>query len=113
MLQRVRSTYTARYGSTADHSPAHLRHDTAYAQRIPAYGDTRLTMLPRTSQALFIALTAALLIILGTFGIFAAEASSFQVIVSEVNTYGSVLPIDPNVPDLAEPETATIPSLPY
>ena len=70
-------------------------------------------MLPRTSQALFIALTAALLIILGTFGIFAAEASSFQVIVSEVNTYGSVLPIDPGTPDLAEPESATIPGFSY
>lgn len=70
-------------------------------------------MLPRTSQCIFLALTAALLIILGTFGIFAAEASSFQIIISEVNAYGSVLPLDPNAPDLAEPDTAAIPDLPY
>ena len=70
-------------------------------------------MLPRFSQCLFLGLTAALLIILGTFGIFTAEASSFQIIVSEVQTYGSVLPIDPNDPNIADPELANIPGLPY
>lgn len=70
-------------------------------------------MLPRTSQCLFIALTAALLIILGTFGIFAAEASSFRIIVSEVQTYGSVMPVDAYDPALTEPEMATAPGLPY
>ena len=40
-------------------------------------------MLPRTAECLFLALTAALLIVLGTFGIFSAEASSFQIIISE------------------------------
>ena len=44
-------------------------------------------MLPRTSQCLFLALTAALLIILGTFGIFTAEASSFRIIVSDIVLY--------------------------
>jgi hypothetical protein len=60
-------------------------------------------MLPRT-QCLFLALTAALLIILGTFGIFTAEASSFRIIVSEVQMYGSVMPIDANDPGLAGSE---------
>lgn len=70
-------------------------------------------MLPRTSQCIYIALTAALLIILGTFGIFTAEAASFQTIISEVQTYGSVQPIDLNDPNIADPEMATIPGLPY
>ena len=70
-------------------------------------------MLPRISQCLFIALTAALLIIFGTFGIFTAEASSFQTIISEVQTYGSVMPIDPNTPSLADPEMASTPGFPY
>ena len=69
-------------------------------------------MLPRT-QSLFLALTAALLIVLGTFGIFAAEASSFRVIISDVQTYGVVMPIDANDPGAAESEMATIPGLPY
>jgi hypothetical protein len=60
-------------------------------------------MLPRT-QCLFLALTAALLIILGTFGIFTAEASSFRIIVSEVQMYGSVMPIDAYDPGLAGSE---------
>ena len=70
-------------------------------------------MLPRTSQCLFLALTAALLIILGTFGIFTAEASSFRIIVSDVQTYGAVMPIDANDPNVADPTLATIPGLPY
>ena len=70
-------------------------------------------MLPRTSQCLFLALTAALLIVLGTFGIFTAEASSFRVIISDVQTYGAVMPIDANDPNLADPALATIPGLPY
>jgi hypothetical protein len=69
-------------------------------------------MLPRT-HCLFFALTAALLIILGTFGIFTAEASSFRVIISDVQTYGVVMPIDANDPNLADPDVATIPGLPY
>ena len=69
-------------------------------------------MLPRT-QCLIFALTAALLIILGTFGIFTAEASSFRVIISDVQTYGVVMPIDANNPNLADPDLATIPGLPY
>ena len=70
-------------------------------------------MLPRTSQCLIFALTAALLIVLGTFGIFTAEASSFRVIISDVQTYGVVLPIDANDPGDADPEMATLPGLPY
>jgi hypothetical protein len=69
-------------------------------------------MLPRT-QCIIFALTAALLIILGTFGIFTAEASSFRIIVSDVQTYGAVMPIDANNPNLADPDMATIPGLPY
>jgi hypothetical protein len=69
-------------------------------------------MLPR-SQCLFLALTAALLIIFGTFGIFTAEASSFQLIISDVQTYGSVQPIEANDPGLVNPETMTIPGFPY
>jgi hypothetical protein len=69
-------------------------------------------MLPRF-QLLFLALTAALLIILGTFGIFTAEASSFRMIVSDVQTYGSVMPIEANDPGLADPEMTSIPGLPY
>ena len=61
-------------------------------------------MLPRTAECLFLALTAALLIVLGTFGIFSAEASSFQIIISEVQTYGSVMPLDAYDPALADPE---------
>ena len=70
-------------------------------------------MLPRTSQCLFLALTAALLIVIGTFGIFTAEASSLRVIISDVQTYGAVMPIDANDPVLTDPEMATIPGLPY
>ncbi len=62
---------------------------------------------------MFLTLTAALLVILGTFGIFAAEASSFRIIVSEIQTYGSVMPIGPTDPGLVDPEMATIPGLPY
>ena len=69
-------------------------------------------MLPRT-HCLFLALTAALLIVLGTFGIFTAEATSFRVIISDVQTYGAVMPIDANDPNLADPDLATIPGLPY
>ena len=69
-------------------------------------------MLPRTQWIIF-SLTAALLIILGTFGIFTAEASSFRVIISDVQTYGVVMPIDANNPNLADPDLATIPGLPY
>ena len=69
-------------------------------------------MLPRT-QCIIFALTAALLIILGTFGIFTAEASSFRVIISDVQTYGAVMPIDANDPNLADPNVATIPGLSY
>ena len=69
-------------------------------------------MLPRT-QSLFLALTAALLIVLGTFGIFTAEASSFRVIISDVQTYGVVMPIDANDPGAAQPEMATNAGLPY
>ena len=68
-------------------------------------------MLPRTSQSLFLALTAALLIILGTFGIFAAEASSFQTIVARRQTYGAVMPIDANDPSIVDSDMATIPGL--
>ena len=70
-------------------------------------------MLPRTTQCLFLALTAALLIILGTFGIFTAEASSFRVIISDVQTYGVVMPIDANDSGIDDPDMATIPGLPY
>ena len=70
-------------------------------------------MLPRTTQYLFLTLTAALLIILGTFGIFTAEASSFSVIISDVQTYGAVMPIDANDPGLVDPDLATNPGLPY
>jgi hypothetical protein len=69
-------------------------------------------MLPRY-QILFVALTTALLIILGIFGIFTAEASSVQMIVSEVQTYGSVMPLDANDPGLADPGLLTIPGLSY
>jgi hypothetical protein len=70
-------------------------------------------MLPRTSQYLFLALTAALLIILGTFGIFSAEASSFRIIISDVQTYGAVMPIDANDPAAADSDMAMVPGLPY
>src|SRR5688500_19770888 len=111
MLQRVRSTITQRYGSTADHRP-HSTDERTPTTRLRRTSK-RLTMLPRTKECLFLALTAALLIILGTFGIFSAEAASFKIIVSEVQTYGSVVPIDANDPALTDPEMATIPGLPY
>ena len=69
-------------------------------------------MLPRTSQYLFLALTTALLIILGTFGIFTAEAASVRIIISDIQTYGSVMPIDAYQPVLPYPEMTT-PGLPY
>ena len=69
-------------------------------------------MLPRTIQCLFLALTAALLIVLGTFGIFTAEASSVSIIISDVQTYGAVMPIDANDPSV-DLTTATISGLPY
>lgn len=69
-------------------------------------------MIPR-SQCFFLALTVALLIIFGTVGIFTAEASSFQTIVSDVQTYGTVLPLEANDPNLDNPEFTSIPGLPY
>ena len=69
-------------------------------------------MLPRF-QILFLALTTALLIILGTFGIFTAEAASFRMIVSDIQTYGSVLPLEANDPSLLDPEMTSGSDLPY
>ena len=69
-------------------------------------------MLPH-SQILFLALTSALLITLGIFGIFTAEASSFQLIISDVQTYGSVQPIEANDSWLIDPDSYSLPGLPY
>ena len=69
-------------------------------------------MLPRF-QSLFLALIVALLIVFGTFGIFTAEASSFRLIISNVQTYGAVQPLDANDPGANNSDMATVPSLPY
>ena len=69
-------------------------------------------MLPRP-HCFFLALTAALLIVFGTFGIFTAEASSVMSIVSEVQTYGTVLPLDANDTGLAGPAAVSVPGLSY
>jgi hypothetical protein len=69
-------------------------------------------MLPKTHYFL-IALTAALLIVFGTFGIFTAEASSFSTIISETQRYGTIIPMDANQPGLTEVDAVSIPGLPY
>jgi hypothetical protein len=69
-------------------------------------------MLPKTHYFL-IALTAALLIVFGTFGIFTAEASSFSTIMSETQRYGTIIPMDANQPGLTEVDAVSIPGLPY
>jgi hypothetical protein len=69
-------------------------------------------MLPKTHYFL-IALTAALLIVFGTFGIFTAEASSFSTIISETQRYGTIIPMDANQPGLTEADAVSIPGLPY
>jgi hypothetical protein len=69
-------------------------------------------MLPKT-HCFLLALTAALLILFGTFGIFTAEASSFSTIMSEVQTYGTIIPMDANQPTLTELDAISVPGLPY
>lgn len=69
-------------------------------------------MCPRF-QSLLLALVAALLVILGTFGIFTAEASSVQTIVSEVQTYGTVIPPDAAETTADDLGLISIPGLPY
>jgi hypothetical protein len=62
----------------------------------------------------------ALLIILGTVGIFTAEASSFRATIIEAQQPGAMVPIEPY--DISPgtldasteyPETLTVPGLPY
>ena len=69
-------------------------------------------MLPKT-HCYLLALTAALLILFGTFGIFTAEASSFSTIISETRTYGTIIPMDANQPGLTEIDAVSVPGLPY
>jgi hypothetical protein len=69
-------------------------------------------MLPKT-HCYLLALTAALLIVFGVFGIFTAEASSFSIIISQAQTYGSVIPLDANQPGLTELDAVSAPGLPY
>jgi hypothetical protein len=69
-------------------------------------------MLPKT-HCFVLALTVALLIVFGTFGIFTAEASSFSTIISETQTYGSIIPMDANQPGLTEIDAVIGPGLPY
>jgi hypothetical protein len=69
-------------------------------------------MLPRR-QTLYLALATALLIIFGLFGIFTAEASSFKTTVIEAQTHGTVLPLDPYDPNLADFDAVTLPGMPY
>jgi hypothetical protein len=69
-------------------------------------------MLPKT-HCFVLALTAALLIVFGTFGIFTAEASSFSTIISEAQTYGTIIPMDANQPGLTEVDAVFVPGLPY
>jgi hypothetical protein len=69
-------------------------------------------MLPKT-HCFVLALTVALLIVFGTFGIFTAEASSFSTIISETQTYGSLIPMDANQAELTEVDAVIGPGLPY
>ncbi len=69
-------------------------------------------MTPRY-QCLFLAIMTALLILLGTVGIFSAEAASFRTLVQEAQSYDRATPIEAyNVlPDTAD--SLPDPGLPY
>jgi hypothetical protein len=68
-------------------------------------------MFPRFPTILF-ALVVALLIIFGTFGIFSAEASSFQEILFEARSDGAA-PVDAYTPEAIDSTLPTVPGLPY
>jgi hypothetical protein len=69
-------------------------------------------MAPRF-QSLFLALLTALLIILGTVGIFSAEASSFRVLIQEAQSYDKVTPIEAYTVSPDTSATMPVPGSPY
>ncbi len=70
------------------------------------------TMLPRF-QSIFLALTIALLIVLGTLGIYSAEASTFRATMRDADTYDHLTTIDAYDPDASDTFMVTSPGVPY
>jgi len=69
-------------------------------------------MLPRF-QSFFLALMIALLIILGTLGIYSAEASSFRSTMREAQAFDQPTTTDAYDPGLGDTLMVTSPGLPY
>ena len=70
------------------------------------------TMLPRF-QSTFLALMMALLIVLGTLGIYSAEASSFRATMRDADTYDSASHVNAYDPGAADTFMVTLPGVPY
>jgi hypothetical protein len=70
------------------------------------------TMLPRF-QSIFLALTMALLIVLGTLGIYSAEASTFRTTMRDADTYDHLTTIDAYAPGASDTYMVTSPGVPY
>jgi hypothetical protein len=69
-------------------------------------------MLPRFQSA-FLALMVALLIVLGTLGIYSAEASSFRATMRDADTYDSSIHVDAYDPGASDTFMVTSPGVPY
>jgi hypothetical protein len=69
-------------------------------------------MLPRT-QSYFLALTMALLIVLGTLGIYSAEASTFRTTMRDAEAYDQPTTISAYDDGSDDTLMVTAPGLPY
>ncbi len=69
-------------------------------------------MLPRT-QSYFVALTMALLIVLGTLGIYSAEASSFRTTMRDAEVYDQITTTSAYDDGSDDTLMVTSPGLPY
>jgi hypothetical protein len=69
-------------------------------------------MLPRF-QSIFLALMMALLIILGTLGIYSAEASSFRSTMRDAQAFDQSTTTDAYDPGFSDTLMVTSPGLPY
>ena len=70
------------------------------------------TMLPRF-QSIFLALTMALLIVLGTLGIYSAEASTFRTTMRDADTYDQFTDVHASDPGASATFMVTAPGVPY
>lgn len=71
-----------------------------------------LTLLPRF-QPVFLALMVALLIVLGTLGIYSAEASTFRATLRDADTYDHLTTVDAYDPNASDTFMVTSPGVPY